>query len=57
MSPIPKMKSATHFAVLVTICVAARLSSTTQVYGPLGHEIVGAVADERVASTTEKFLS
>ena len=57
MSPIPKMKSATHFAVLVTICAAARLSSTTQVYGPLGHEIVGAVADERVASTKGKFLS
>jgi S1/P1 Nuclease len=51
MSPIPKMKSAPQFAILVTICAGAWFGTTAQAYGPLGHEIVGAIADERLANT------
>jgi len=45
------MKSASHFALLVAILTAARFATTAQAYGPLGHEIVGAVADQRLANT------
>jgi hypothetical protein len=45
------MKSAARRSLLLAI--SAILSSTTaaQAYGPLGHEIVGAIADERLAGT------
>jgi hypothetical protein len=45
------MKAATHFTLLVAIFTAARFSTTAQAYGPLGHEIVGAIADARLANT------
>jgi hypothetical protein len=51
MSPILKMKSGSQFAILVTICAAAWFGTNAQAYGPLGHEIVGAIADERLANT------
>jgi hypothetical protein len=45
------MRSASRHALFVasflTICCATSL----QAYGPLGHEMVGAIADERLAST------
>ena len=45
------MKSSARRSLLLAI--SAILSSTTaaQAYGPLGHEIVGAIADERLAGT------
>ncbi len=45
------MKSAARHSLLLAI--SGILSSTTaaQAYGPLGHEIVGAIADERLAGT------
>ena len=45
------MKSAARRSLLLAI--SAILSSTTaaQAYGPLGHEIVGAIVDERLAGT------
>jgi hypothetical protein len=36
---------------LLTILLTARFAMVAQAYGPLGHEIVGAVADERLANT------
>src|SRR5207247_9356790 len=47
----PKLQSPSRHSLLLAIsCI---LSSTTvaQAYGPLGHEIVGAIADERLAGT------
>ena len=45
------MKSAARHSLLLAI--SGILSSTTaaQAYGPLGHEIIGAIADERLAGT------
>ena len=45
------MKSVARRSLLLAI--SGILSSTTaaQAYGPLGHEIVGAIADERLAGT------
>jgi hypothetical protein len=39
-----------HRAILVGIAVIAFRASILG-YGPLGHEIVGAIADERLADT------
>ena len=36
---------------LLTILLTVRFATVVQAYGPLGHEIVGAVADERLANT------
>jgi hypothetical protein len=44
------MKAASRFCLLVAIFTAA-VGTTAQAYGPLGHEIVGAIADARLAST------
>src|SRR6266480_3318130 len=36
---------------LLTILLTVRFAMMAQAYGPLGHEIVGAIADERLANT------
>ena len=36
---------------LLTILLTVRFATVAQAYGPLGHEIVGAIADERLANT------
>ena len=36
---------------LLTILLTVRFAIVAQAYGPLGHEIVGAIADERLANT------
>jgi hypothetical protein len=36
---------------LLTILLTVRFAMVAQAYGPLGHEIVGAIADERLANT------
>jgi hypothetical protein len=50
-SPILKMKSGSSFALLLGISIALGLPARTHAYAPLGHEIVGAIADERLAKT------
>jgi hypothetical protein len=45
------MKSGSLFALLLGISIAMGPASQTQAYAPLGHEIVGAIADERLANT------
>src|SRR5438034_7885927 len=45
------MKSACGRALLLTILSSVRLAPVVQAYGPLGHEIVGGIADERLANT------
>ena len=45
------MKSASRHALLLAIFIAVRFATPLQAYGPLGHEIVGAIADERLAGT------
>src|SRR6266581_2733515 len=45
------MKSACRRALLLTIFISVRLAPVVQGYGPLGHEIVGGIADERLANT------
>src|SRR5205809_3029422 len=45
------MKSACGRALLLTIFIGVRLAPVVQAYGPLGHEIVGGIADERLANT------
>src|SRR2546430_5683610 len=37
--------------MLIVVALLALRASTTLAYGPLGHEIVGAIADERLANT------
>ena len=36
---------------LLTILLTVRFAIVTHAYSPLGHEIVGAIADERLANT------
>ena len=36
---------------LLTILLTVRFAIVAHAYGPLGHEIVGAIADERLANT------
>ncbi len=51
MSPIVKMKSRSLLALLLEISIALGLAAQAHAYAPLGHEIVGAIADERLANT------
>src|SRR6266581_6559834 len=45
------MKSTTLRACLLGISITLGLAAQAQAYAPLGHEIVGAIADERLANT------
>jgi len=45
------MKSAYRRALLLTVFVSVQLATAVEAYGPLGHEIVGGIADERLANT------
>src|SRR4029077_2298076 len=51
LSRIPKMKSSLRRALLPAILITVRFATPLQAYAPLGHEIVGAIADERLANT------
>src|SRR5881398_972063 len=50
-SAVPKMRFAPRHSLLVAIFLAVGFAAPLQAYGPLGHEIVGAIADERLANT------
>src|SRR6266581_95020 len=50
-SPVPKMRFAPRHPLLVAIFLAVGFAGPLQAYGPLGHEILGAMADERLANT------
>ena len=50
-SPVPKMRFAPRHPVLVATFIAVGFTEPLQAYAPLGHEIVGAMADERLANT------
>src|SRR5438094_10241103 len=50
-SPFPKMRFAPRHPLLVAIFLAVGFAAPLQAYAPLGHEIVGAIADERLANT------
>src|SRR6184192_4065676 len=50
-SPVPKMRFAPRHPLLVAIFLAVGFAAPLQAYAPLGHEIVGALADERLANT------
>jgi hypothetical protein len=45
------MRSASRHVLLVAILIIG-FSTPLRAYGPLGHEIVGAIADERLANTS-----
>jgi hypothetical protein len=45
------MESALHCKLLLAILVGIGFIVPAQAYGPVGHEIVGAIADERLANT------
>jgi hypothetical protein len=45
------MKSASRRALLLAIFISVRFAPPLQAYAALGHEIVGAIADERLADT------
>src|SRR6266478_6941356 len=45
------MKSACRRALLLMIFIGVQLATAVEAYGPLGHEIVGGIADERLANT------
>jgi hypothetical protein len=47
----PKMRSASRHVLLVAVLLNIGFSTPLRAYGPLGHEIVGAIADERLANT------
>src|SRR5881397_2487892 len=49
--PVPKMRFALRHAMVVAIFLSIRFATPLQAYAPLGHEIVGAMADERLANT------
>src|SRR6266566_4575735 len=51
LSPTLKMKSGSPFALLLGISIAFGPAAQLHAYAPLGHEIVGAIADERLANT------
>lgn len=46
-----KMKSRSLLALLVGISITVGVVAQVHAYAPLGHEIVGAIADERLADT------
>ena len=50
-SPVSKMRFALRHSLLVAIFLAVGFAAPLQAYGPLGHEIIGAIADERLANT------
>src|SRR5947207_13465209 len=50
-SSVSKMRFALRLALLVAIVLAVGFAAPLQAYGPLGHEIIGAIADERLANT------
>src|SRR5436190_17935265 len=45
------MECALRPSLLLGILITVRFTITAEAYGPLGHEIVGAIADERLAGT------
>src|SRR5213593_4392135 len=45
------MESALGRRLLLAILIIVRFTIPAEAYGPLGHEIVGAIADERLAGT------
>src|SRR5262249_50294825 len=45
------MESALCRSLLLAILIIVRFTITAEAYSPLGHEIVGAIADERLAGT------
>jgi len=45
------MKFALRRSLLLAILITVGFTITAEAYGPLGHEIVGAIADERLAGT------
>jgi len=45
------MESALGRRLLLAILIVVRFTIPAEAYGPLGHEIVGAIADERLANT------
>ena len=45
------MSFAPRHAMVVAIFLSTRFATPLQAYAPLGHEIVGAIADERLANT------
>ena len=51
MSPDLKMRFASRCVILAAILLTAGFFPRLQAYAPLGHEIVGAIADERLANT------
>jgi len=51
LSPISKMRSTSGQLFVAATLLAIGLSTPLLAYAPLGHEIVGAIADERLANT------
>jgi hypothetical protein len=49
--PIPKMKSVARSALLGAAFLTIIFAAPLQAYAPLGHEIVSAIADERLENT------
>src|SRR5438477_12462520 len=45
------MRFVPRHAMVVAIFLSIRFATPLQAYAPLGHEIVGAIADERLANT------
>jgi S1/P1 Nuclease len=45
------MEAALYRRLLLAVFIAIGFTITAEAYGPLGHEIVGAIADERLAGT------
>jgi hypothetical protein len=45
------MKSGSHRILRLAIFIIVQFAIAAQAYGPLGHEIVGAIADKRLANT------
>ena len=52
LSPILKTKSGSLLALLLGISITLGLAAQAHAYAPLGHDIVGAIADERLANST-----
>ena len=45
------MRSAFHRSSMLGVLLTIKLAQPLQAYGPLGHEIVGGIADKRLANT------
>src|SRR5437764_14762282 len=50
-SAVPKMRFAPRHPLLVAIFLTVGFAAPLQAYAPLGHEIIGALADERLPNT------